>query len=165
MRTGGHQYSGACSTRDENILVDLSNTFKSEEDFQYDESKNLLRVGVSYSLLELLNRLREKKSFLPTGQCVHVHLGGHLQTGGYGQLSRSHGLLCDHCVGFDIVLASGEHRKIWIPDSEMGDKNRTQKQKMLDDDLFWAGTVMIFFSNITDRRAIGEREIKYHIIQ
>ena len=70
--------------------------------------------------------------FLPHGQCVHVHLGGHVQTGGYGQLVRAFGLLSDYVEGFDIVLASGDHVRIWKPNSEMADQDRTPEQEQVD---------------------------------
>jgi len=138
VRTGGHQYSGASSTSGQNIQLDVSETFKTDDDFHYDEVENLIRTGISFSLLEMNNRLREHSVFLPHGQCVHVHLGGHVQTGGYGQLGRAFGLLSDHVQGFEIVIASGELKHIWRPSSDLAKKNEASMDKELNDDLFWA---------------------------
>ena len=41
--------------------------------------------------------------FVPHGQCTDVHLGGHIQTGGYGQLGRSFGLIGDHVRSLEII--------------------------------------------------------------
>jgi len=138
VRTGGHQYCGASSTSGDNIQIDMSDVFQGEEDFNFDRSKNLLHIGISFSLLEVNNRLRENKIFLPHGQCVHVHLGGHFCSGGYGQLSRAFGLLCDHCEGFDIVLANGVHTTIWRPGSVMAKNRPNSVEEKLNNDLFWA---------------------------
>jgi len=139
VRTGGHQYSGQSSTSGENIQLDISDTFQSEEeDFYYDEASNLLRVGVSFSLHEMNTLIGKREIFVPTGQCVHVHLGGHVQTGGYGQLNRSFGLLSDYVEGFDIVLASGDHKTIWRPDSPQKEPEMKSEESSLNDDLYWA---------------------------
>jgi hypothetical protein len=50
--------------------------------------------------------------FAPHGQCVEVHLGGHVQTGGYGQLGRSFGLLGDHVTSLEIIDHEGKEREI-----------------------------------------------------
>ena len=134
VRTGGHHYSGQSSTSGKNIQLDLSDTF--ENDFDYDNEKNLLRVGSSVSLYEFINLMKEQNIFLPVGMCAHVHLAGHVQTGGYGMLRRSFGLMCDYVEGFEIVLAEGSHKKIWKPNryySVLKAIMRFRKQRILWD--------------------------------
>jgi len=109
IRTGGHAYSGTSSTDSNNIQLDLSDAYK---DWKYDAVTGLLTVGVSYTLLEFNTQLAKAGLFMPTGQCSNVHLGGHVQTGGYGQLTRAFGLLADHILSFDIFLADGKKRTV-----------------------------------------------------
>ncbi|KAG0288419.1 hypothetical protein BGZ97_006825 [Linnemannia gamsii] len=110
IRTGGHQYSGASSTYGNNIQLDLSKTY---HDFRWQNTDHtLVTVGISYSLFEFHNELKANHRFVPHGQCSHVHLGGHVQTGGYGQLGRSFGLLADHVQKIRIITADCQPREI-----------------------------------------------------
>ncbi|KAK3721584.1 hypothetical protein LTR37_003140 [Vermiconidia calcicola] len=114
VRTGGHQYSGASSTYAPNIQLDLKHTFKTDADRQMFEKdgRSLVRTSVSWSLLEFNDWLGSKSCFVPHGQCIGVHLGGHVQTGGYGQLGRSFGLLGDHVLSLEIVDHNGDVKEI-----------------------------------------------------
>ena len=47
--------------------------------------------------------------FVPHGQCMHVHIGGHSHSGGYGQLTRSFGLFGDQIVEVEVITADGEN--------------------------------------------------------
>jgi FAD/FMN-containing dehydrogenase len=109
IRTGGHQYSGASSTGPQNIQLDLSNTFKSPDDLKVIPAgdKTFVRTSVSWSLGDFIDFLSKNQLFVPTGQCTDVHLGGHAQTGGYGQLARSFGLLADHIISLELVCCDG----------------------------------------------------------
>ncbi|KAG0279859.1 hypothetical protein BGZ96_001799 [Linnemannia gamsii] len=110
VRTGGHQYSGASSTYGDNIQLALSRTYV---DFRWENTDcTLVTVGVSYPLRVFHDKLAAKGRFVPHGQCSHVHLGGHVQTGGYGQLGRSFGLLADHVQKIRIITADGQPREI-----------------------------------------------------
>jgi FAD binding domain len=112
IRTGGHQYSGASSSTAPNIQLDLSKTFQGPDDRTLLRKRGLLRTSVSWSLKEFSAYLRKNKIFVPHGQCIAVHLGGHVQTGGYGQLGRSFGLFGDHVTEVEIVDHEGTPRTI-----------------------------------------------------
>ena len=107
---------GASSTSGKNIQLNLEDSFQNiYSDCHYDFETGLLRIGVSYSILQFTTILRHMNMFLPHGQCLDVHLGGHLQTGGYGMIVRAFGLLSDHIEGIEMVMADGELKTIWIP--------------------------------------------------
>ena len=112
VRTGGHQYCGYSSTAPVNMQLDLSETFR---EYDYDPVNNVLRCGVSHALGHWAGCNNQKGIYLPMGMCAHVHLGGHVHTGGWGIVARSHGLLADHVLAFDIILASGVEEHIVRP--------------------------------------------------
>ncbi|KAJ7628980.1 hypothetical protein FB45DRAFT_748480 [Roridomyces roridus] len=112
IRSGGHQYSGASSTSSDNIQINLRSTFRHPEDLVFVEKGPFVRISVSYNILEFNTFLRQNNVFVPHGQCSSLHLGGQVQTGGYGQLTRSFGLLGDHVVSLEIIDFNGEKREI-----------------------------------------------------
>lgn len=125
IRTGGHQYSGASSTDGPNIQLDLKETFRGVDDQQFFEKdgKAYVRTSVSWSLGTFHDFLGKHKIFVPHGQCMNVHLGGHVQTGGYGQLGRSFGLFGDHVISLEIVDHEGNFKEV---------------TRATDPELFWA---------------------------
>ena len=120
VRTGGHAYSGTSSTTCDNIQLDLSEAY---QDWNYNAETGLLQVGISHSLLEFNTKLKDLGLFMPTGQCYDVHVGGHAQTGGYGQLARAFGLFSDQIVSFEIFLADGTKRVVAADSPEQFDKD------------------------------------------
>ena len=69
---------------------------------------------------------------LPAGSCYSVGAGGHISGGGYGLLSRLHGLTIDHLQAVDIVTwesNSGEARLRHVSAASSDADER---------DLFWA---------------------------
>ncbi|CCF47670.1 FAD binding domain-containing protein [Colletotrichum higginsianum] len=116
VKSGGHQYSGASSTGGKNIQVDLSNTYKDLMVLRPKEpiadDRALVYIGVSTTMMDLNKYLKHNKLFVPTGQCAYVGVGGHGQTGGYGQLGRSFGLFGDHIKTIRLVCHDGVIRDI-----------------------------------------------------
>jgi FAD/FMN-containing dehydrogenase len=127
VRTGGHQYCGYSSTLPVNMQLDVSHTFPL---YEYDPATNVLRCGVSHPLGDWAEKNHENGIYLPMGMCAHVHLGGHVHTGGWGMVARSHGILADHVLAFDIILASGDKERIVRPD--------TGKTTEHNDDVYYA---------------------------
>ena len=127
VRTGGHQYCGYSSTKPVNMQIDLSNTFP---EYDYDSETNVLRCGVSHALGDWAAQNHNHGIYLPMGVCANVHLGGHVHTGGWGMVARSHGLLADRVLAFDIILASGKKERIVRPE----EGNTTQH----NDDVYYA---------------------------
>ena len=110
VKSGGHQYSGACSTGGKNIQIDLTNTYKDMMVLDADgvpEDRALVYAGVSNRLQDFIAYLKHNGLFVPTGQCAYVCVGGHGQTGGYGQLGRSFGLFGDHIIAIRMIGHDG----------------------------------------------------------
>ena len=120
VRTGGHQYCGYSSTPPKNMQIDLSETFDS---YEYDADANVLRCGVSHALGDWAQLNNYHGIYLPMGVCANVHLGGHVHTGGWGMVARSHGILADRVKAFDIILASGEQERIVRPNAQTTEHN------------------------------------------
>ena len=115
IRTGGHQYCGASSTLAPNIQLDLRSSFQGPDDRQLfnspDGKTTYVRTSVSWGLGDFNAWMGKHQVFVPHGQCTNVHLGGHVQTGGYGQLGRSFGLFGDHVVSIEYVDHNGNSKK------------------------------------------------------
>jgi len=113
IKSGGHQYSGACSCSGNNVQLDVSNAYKdlkiiSNPTIPVPDDRVLVFAGVGNQLQDFLAYLASHGLFAPTGQCAYVCLGGHGQTGGYGQLGRSFGLLGDYITEIRMIDHSGK---------------------------------------------------------
>ncbi|GAA0295791.1 FAD-binding protein [Sphingomonas oligophenolica] len=69
---------------------------------------------------------------LPAGSCYSVGAGGHITGGGYGLLSRLHGLTVDHLTGVDIVTWDALSRQARLRHVSEASSDGAER------DLFWA---------------------------
>ncbi|MEG3145753.1 FAD-binding protein [Sphingomonas sp. RT2P30] len=69
---------------------------------------------------------------LPAGSCYSVGAGGHITGGGYGLLSRLHGLTIDHLSAVDIVTWDAASRQARLRHVSEASSDSAER------DLFWA---------------------------
>lgn len=69
---------------------------------------------------------------LSAGSCASVGMGGHIAGGGYGLLSRLHGLTIDHLSGVDIVTWDAGRKQAQLRYVTADSADPTER------DLFWA---------------------------
>lgn len=99
VRSGGHSSTGYSSST--GLVVDMSRMN------QVSVGTSTVTVGAGAKQIDALTTLTPKGLGLPGGSCPTVALGGFLQGGGYGLLTRKHGLSCDRLVSAEVVLADG----------------------------------------------------------
>lgn len=128
VRSGGHCYEGFVAgklTGEEETplaIIDLSQM----TGMRYDESGNITspwdpdahyRFSLASgnqnwdgynSLYKMANRT------IPGGSCYSVGAGGHITGGGYGLLSRQHGLTADWLSGVDILVPDATRRALTV---------------------------------------------------
>lgn len=115
-RSGGHQYSGLSSGGEDTILLSMER-FKHLE-IKTAGAKTVARVGAGMLLTDVAAEFKRHGVTIPHGECPHVAIGGHAQSGGYGHLIRSYGLALDHVVEFKIYTADEALRTVRRPPTQ-----------------------------------------------
>ncbi len=129
VRSGGHCYEDFVSNADVRVVIDMSGLAA----VGFDTDRNAFFVEPGARLLDVYRTLYKGWGVtLPGGSCPTVGAGGHIVGGGYGALSRLHGLTVDHLYGVDVVVvdADGTARSVTAT-REASDPNR---------ELWWAHT-------------------------
>jgi FAD/FMN-containing dehydrogenase len=105
IRSGGHHFHGGSSCFNDGrpcIQLDVS-----KYDFLEVTENNVVSAGPGISLAQLYETMIEHEIFFPAGVCPTVHLGGHSQTGGFGNTVRTQGPLVDFIKEFSVILGDG----------------------------------------------------------
>lgn len=102
-RSGGHSYASfSIGGRDGAMVIDLRHFQGVSVDQQ-----GIAKVGAGARLGSVAVALLARGRALAHGTCPAVGVGGHATHGGFGMTSRAWGLLLDHIVAMDVVLADG----------------------------------------------------------
>ncbi|NYH79985.1 hypothetical protein FHR84_003334 [Actinopolyspora biskrensis] len=129
VQGGGHCYADFVHNPDVDVVINLSEM----KNVHFDQQRSAFAVEAGATLLELYETLFKIWGVtVPGGMCFSVGVGGHVSGGGYGLLSRKHGLVVDHLHAVEVVTvdASGKAKPV-VATRDADDPNR---------DLWWAHT-------------------------
>ncbi|MFF4739882.1 FAD-binding oxidoreductase [Streptomyces sp. NPDC001262] len=129
VRSGGHCYEDFVFNKDVQVVIDMS----AMTGVCFDRARGAFAVEAGASNLNVYEALYKLWGVaLPAGSCYSVSAGGHICGGGYGLLSRRHGLTVDHLYGVEVVVVDkdGTARAV-VATREKNDPNR---------ELWWAHT-------------------------
>lgn len=110
VRSGGHCYEDFVSNNKGGVIIDIGLMSGIEILHEPGRPKyKLLAGGQNWNTAVELYKSENK--CLPGGSCYSVGAGGHISGGGYGLLSRLHGLTVDWVSGVDILVV-GKDKKV-----------------------------------------------------
>ncbi|KAL2494169.1 FAD-binding Berberine family protein [Forsythia ovata] len=121
VRSGGHDYEGLSYVSEIPFaIVDVRNL----RSISIDTKNKTAWVETGATLGQLYYTIASKSRTLAftAGVCPTVGVGGHMSGGGYGMMSRRHGIAADHIIDAKLIVADGQ-----ILD-----------RKSMGEDLFWA---------------------------
>ena len=127
VRSGGHCYEGFVADPGVQAVIDLS------EFNRVGREQGRFFVEPGATLADVYATLFKGWGVtIPGGSCPTVGAGGHIAGGGYGALSRLHGLTVDHLYGVEVVTVDqGGAVRTVLATREPGDPHH---------DLWWAHT-------------------------
>ncbi|MFF0146661.1 FAD/FMN-containing dehydrogenase [Amycolatopsis sulphurea] len=129
VRSGGHCYEDFVYNPDVEVVIDLSEMTR----VSFDREMNAFSIEAGAELLDVYETIyRLRGVTFPGGMCYSVGAGGHICGGGYGFLSRKHGLVVDYLYAVEVVVVDQRGKaKAVIATREADDPRR---------DLWWAHT-------------------------
>ncbi|MFG3442574.1 FAD-binding oxidoreductase [Nonomuraea sp. NPDC047897] len=129
VRGGGHCFENFVDDPSAQVVIDLSQL----NGVAYDPRHHAFAVEAGATLGQVYRSLSLGWGVtLPAGTCPSVGVGGHVAGGGYGLLSRRHGLVVDHLHGVEAVVVDRSGRaRVVVATRERDDPHH---------DLWWAHT-------------------------
>ncbi|HKR50485.1 MAG TPA: FAD-binding protein [Pseudonocardiaceae bacterium] len=104
VRSGGHCYEDFAYGNTGGVIADLSLM----NDVYVDAETGWFVVDAGATLFDVYVQLYKQYGVtLPGGSCYSVGAGGHITGGGYGLLSRLHGLTVDYLTAVEVVHVDG----------------------------------------------------------
>ena len=113
LRSGGHCYEDFVYNADVQVVIDMSEM----DDISYDDRMRAFAVQPGAKLLDVYEVLYKTWGVtFPGGTTATVGVAGLVTGGGYGMLSRRHGLAADHLYAIEVVVVDAAGRPApWSP--------------------------------------------------
>lgn len=106
VRSGGHCFADFVCNPEVEVILDLSTM----TDVFYDPAMRAFAVEPGARLLAVYEKLFKGWGVtIPGGICYSVGVGGHIAGGGYGLLTRAHGLVVDHLYAVEVVTVDARN--------------------------------------------------------
>ena len=125
--SGGHCFADFAYHPEVRAIIDTSPL----ADISYDPDRRAFAVGAGTQLLNLYETLYKGWGVtVPGGTGISTGVAGHATGGGYGFLSRAHGILADHIAAVEVVVVdSGGRARAVVASRDPADPHH---------DLWWA---------------------------
>jgi FAD/FMN-containing dehydrogenase len=109
VRSGGHCYEDFVANNPNGAIIDLS----LHNVVDGGASGSPFRISPGAVLGNVYSSLYKRHGVvIPAGSCYMVGAGGHISGGGYGVLSRLHGLTVDWTTGIDILTVDSQGKVV-----------------------------------------------------
>jgi len=131
ITSGRHCYENFVYTDSTRAVIDMSGV----NQIGFDSARNAYFVDAgceNWTVYRTLLNTHGKT--LPAGSCYSVGAGGHITGGGYGLLSRMHGLTIDYLTAVDVVTWDAASKQATL--RHVSNESDSQHER----DLFWALT-------------------------
>jgi hypothetical protein len=116
VRGGGHCYENFSSGNHGGVIIDMGGM---QGVYLNPAGRVCVEAGATlWNVYETL--FKDYNLTLPGGSCYSVGVGGHIVGGGYGLLSRLHGLTSDYLTAVDVVCV-GRHGRARLVRASKGD--------------------------------------------
>ncbi|WP_241562265.1 FAD-binding oxidoreductase [Streptomyces hoynatensis] len=107
VRSGGHCFADFVYNAQTQVVIDLSTMNR----ISYDASRRAFCIEAGAQLGQIYETLyRDFGVTLPGGVCPSVGIGGHATGGGFGLLTRQHGLVADYISAVEVVVVDSRRR-------------------------------------------------------
>ncbi|MGW0737857.1 FAD-binding oxidoreductase [Streptomyces sp. NPDC002851] len=129
VRSGGNCFENVVGDPAVRVVIDLA----AMDAVAYDSEHNAIMIEAGARLMDVYRTLHDRWGVtLPGGASTSVGFGGHITGGGFGALTRAHGLASDHLYAVEVVVVDElGHARAVVATREPDDPHR---------ELWWAHT-------------------------